>query len=108
MFYDFIRYLTGIDWKKNCKEEFIETILSRLQLQEKRALNARHQTTLVVSIIDGKLPCGIGRVKKNGIWNEPYRYVFHTYPDYLEGCQFIFMRQTGGGATGRWFETGQI
>jgi hypothetical protein len=31
MFYDFIRYLTRIDWKESCKQEFIEKILSRYQ-----------------------------------------------------------------------------
>ncbi len=31
MFYDFARYLTGIDWKQNCKQDFIEKILSRCQ-----------------------------------------------------------------------------
>lgn len=35
MFYDFIRYLTDIDWKKNCKQDFIETILSRCRFEEK-------------------------------------------------------------------------
>ena len=35
MFSDFIRYLTDIDWKKNCKQDFIEMILSRCQFQEK-------------------------------------------------------------------------
>ena len=35
MFYDFIRYLTDIDWKKNCKQEFIETILSRCDFEKK-------------------------------------------------------------------------
>jgi hypothetical protein len=63
---------------------------------------------LVVRITDEALPCGIGRVKKNKAWNIPYRYVFHSYPNYLENCQHIFMKQIGGGATGRWFKTGQI
>ena len=31
MFYDFIKYLTNIDWKKYCKQEFINTVLSRYQ-----------------------------------------------------------------------------
>ena len=39
MFYDFIRYLTDIDWKKNCKQDFIETILSRAQFQDKKAIS---------------------------------------------------------------------
>jgi hypothetical protein len=29
IFYDFVRYLTRIDWKQNCKQDFIEKILSR-------------------------------------------------------------------------------
>ena len=32
MFYDFIKYLTNIDWKKHCKQEFINTVLSRYQM----------------------------------------------------------------------------
>jgi hypothetical protein len=63
---------------------------------------------LIVRIIDKSLPCGIGRVQKNRSWNEPYRYVFHSYPEYIENCQHILMKQQGGGATGRWFKTGQI
>ncbi len=63
---------------------------------------------LVVSIIDKKLPCGIRRVQKRGVWNDPYRYYFHRFPDYLDRSQHIFMQQTGGGAEGRWFKTGQI
>lgn len=35
MFYDFIRYLTDIDWKKNCKQEFVGAILSRCGFQDK-------------------------------------------------------------------------
>ena len=31
LFYDFIRYLTGIDWKEKCKKEFVDMILSRRQ-----------------------------------------------------------------------------
>ncbi|UCD57634.1 MAG: hypothetical protein JSV16_00560, partial [Candidatus Hydrogenedentota bacterium] len=61
-----------------------------------------------VSIRNDTLPCGVGRVKPNGTWNEPYRYVFHSYPDYLDGCQHIFMRQNGGGAQGPWLNTGNI
>jgi hypothetical protein len=45
MFYDFIRYLTGIDWKKNCKQEFIQMVLSRFQFHEKRALDTRPQSS---------------------------------------------------------------
>ncbi len=32
MFYDFIQYLTGIDWKQTCEKELLQTILSRLRL----------------------------------------------------------------------------
>ena len=63
---------------------------------------------LEVDLTDDDLPCGVGRVKEGAAWNEPYRYVFLSYPDYLEDCQYIFMRQVGGGAVGRWFETGQV
>ncbi|MHC4863618.1 MAG: M56 family metallopeptidase [Planctomycetota bacterium] len=31
-FYDFIRYLTDIDWKKNCNKEFVDAILARCHL----------------------------------------------------------------------------
>ena len=34
MFYDFIRYLTGIDWEQHCKVEFIELITSRLSAED--------------------------------------------------------------------------
>lgn len=63
---------------------------------------------LVVAVVDAELPCGVGRVQKNAVWNEPYRYVFRDFPDYLANAQHIFMRQNGGGATGRWLETGQV
>ena len=63
---------------------------------------------LVVAITDSQLPCAVGQVKLGSAWNVPYRYVFHSFPEYLAGCPHIFMRQEGGGATGRWFETGQI
>ncbi|MHC4166086.1 MAG: HEAT repeat domain-containing protein [Planctomycetota bacterium] len=29
LFYDIIRYLTGVDWKQNCRHEFVERVLSR-------------------------------------------------------------------------------
>jgi HEAT repeat protein len=63
---------------------------------------------LKILFADANLPCGVRRVEKNGTWNDPYRYVIHSYPDYLDACQYIFMRQRGGGAEGRWFNTGDI
>lgn len=35
MFYDLIRYLTDIDWEKNCKQEFVEAVLSRCKPEKK-------------------------------------------------------------------------
>jgi len=81
---------------------------ARLPQKQKAQIDQTENQPLVVRIADDTLPCGIGRVKKNRAWNEPYRYVFYSYPEYIENCQHIFMRQRGGGATGRWFETGQI
>jgi len=87
--------------------EYPKAELSQQESRKTRSVGTIAEP-LVVSISDVELPCGVGRVRENATWNEPYRYVFHSYPDYLENCQHIFMRQTGGGATGRWFKTGQI
>jgi beta-lactamase regulating signal transducer with metallopeptidase domain len=79
-------------------------------LPEKAATqpNEKPGKPLRISFTDNQLPCGIGRIKEGSTWNEPYRYVFHSFPDYLDGCQHILMKQNGGGAEGRWFKTGQI
>lgn len=63
---------------------------------------------LVVTVAAPEIPCGVGRVEKNAIWNEPYRYIIRDFPDYLANAQHILMRQNGGGATGRWLQTGQV
>jgi len=94
------------DWTKPLSGIY-EARLPQKQRQKTQIAQTENQP-LVVRIADKTLPCGIGRVKKNKAWNEPYRYVFYSYPEYIENCQHIFMRQTGGGATGRWFKTGQI
>jgi hypothetical protein len=31
MFYDFIKYLTGIEWQKSCEQKFVEMVMSRCQ-----------------------------------------------------------------------------
>jgi len=94
---DWTEALSGISEEK----------LTQNQMQ-KAQVGQTEEQSLVVRIADKTLPCGIGRVKKNSAWNEPYRYVFYSYPEYIDNCQHIFMRQEGGGATGRWFRTGQI
>ena len=61
--------------------------------------------SLVVSIADSKLRCSVDRMRKNGTWNVPYRGQFHTFPEYLAGCQYIVIRE---GTGGKWFNTGQV
>ncbi|HVX11706.1 MAG TPA: hypothetical protein VHC22_11040 [Pirellulales bacterium] len=63
---------------------------------------------LLVTVTEPELPCGVGRVQKDAVWNEPYRYIIRDFPDYLANAQHILMRQNGGGATGRWLQTGQV
>ncbi|MHC4707758.1 MAG: C25 family cysteine peptidase, partial [Planctomycetota bacterium] len=60
---------------------------------------------LTVSVADGKLPCKVGRMKEDGVWNIPYRCKFVAFPGYLHGCQYIVMNE---GDTGRWFDAGPI
>jgi hypothetical protein len=35
MFYDFIKYLTDIEWEKSCAQDFVEMVISRCQLYAK-------------------------------------------------------------------------
>jgi HEAT repeat protein len=80
------------------------------QEHKTEAATRKNSETQALKILfaDANLPCGARRLQENATWNEPYRYVIHSYPDYLDACQYIFMRERGGGAEGRWFNTGDV